>query len=202
VATVGSAETWVNPLKPTTEAYWKNRYNLSSLLSASKLPTANVCVVVGCMCFFWRSVFCWLCVVQQLQPGAIARDQTKKLTLRPVESRTLCCNKWLSSRAVWHPTGSDWLRPRQLYRLKLDPLLHVAFVVYPRSVLGDHHRQCRCYVYNKRKRYSRRPRLLDTRYSDIDKAPPLVHSHRLFTSNGYKNNFDDLNRFVNWGTES
>jgi len=144
VATVGSAETWVNPLKPTTEAYWKNRYNLSSLLSASKLPTANVCVVVGCMCFFWRSVFCWLCVVQQLQPGAIARDQTKKLTLRPVESRTLCCNKWLSSRAVWHPTGSDWLRPRQLYRLKLDPLLHVAFVVYPRSVLGDHHRQCRC----------------------------------------------------------
>lgn len=76
---------------------------------------------------------------QVLQQGP---DQ-KKL-LRPAGSRTLCYSKWLSSRAVWHPTESDWLRPRQLYRLKLDPRLHVAFVVYPRSVLGDHHRQCRC----------------------------------------------------------
>jgi len=37
------------------------------------------------------------------------------------------------------------------------------------------------YIINKRKRYSRRPRLSDTRHSANKKAPSIVHSYRLFT---------------------
>lgn len=114
-------------------------------LTAFRFQVTNSKCMFICGC----CVFFWLASLLTVRCSAIAvrcfsKDQTKKKLLRPAGSRTLCYSKWLSSRAVWHPTESDWLRPRQLYRLKLDPRLHVAFVVYPRSVLGDHHRQCRC----------------------------------------------------------
>lgn len=106
-----------------------------------------VCPCV-CLCVCTSAIAGWpvcmsMCVCVWVV-GMGNRGRQDKLTLRPAGSRTLCYSRWLSNRVAWLPIVFDWLRLQQLYRLKLDPRLRVAFVVYPRSVLGDHHRQCKC----------------------------------------------------------